>query len=307
MTATGYVSTNGDPRKVDVAGDTMTGDLVLPDSSPDTALSAASRGYVDATVADLLPLTGGTVTGDLTVEDANLVVDSTGTAINGVDRGSTSAYAAYALRTAGVDRWAWQMSPGSQDLHLVDSANGAEVLRVTPGVTPAVTFTADVTFAGAGGGGGTTVRTVDERITAGDVTLPSAGSWAIATSGSTPLAASITAAVGDRIQASPSFMRAGGGSFLDLAILNSAGTISRYLGTDSASPLLEGHPAYYPQAASFPGTPGTMQIVVGSGEVDGSGKATIALVYQGTGGETVYASATYPFYLLLTNIGGEPA
>lgn len=48
MTATGYVSTSGDTRKVDVAGDTMTGDLVLPDSIPDTDLSAASKGYVDS-------------------------------------------------------------------------------------------------------------------------------------------------------------------------------------------------------------------------------------------------------------------
>jgi hypothetical protein len=47
MTATGYVSTTGDTRKVDVAGDTMTGDLVLNDSTPDTTTSAASKGYTD--------------------------------------------------------------------------------------------------------------------------------------------------------------------------------------------------------------------------------------------------------------------
>ena len=51
MTATGYTSTTGDTRKVDVAGDTMTGELVLPDSSPDTALAAASKGYVDGVAA----------------------------------------------------------------------------------------------------------------------------------------------------------------------------------------------------------------------------------------------------------------
>lgn len=51
MTATGYVSTAGDTRKVSKAGDTMTGELVLPDSSPDTTLTAASKGYVDTAVA----------------------------------------------------------------------------------------------------------------------------------------------------------------------------------------------------------------------------------------------------------------
>lgn len=51
MTATGYVSTTGDTRKVNKAGDTMTGELVLPDSSPDTDLSATSKAYVLAQVA----------------------------------------------------------------------------------------------------------------------------------------------------------------------------------------------------------------------------------------------------------------
>ena len=51
MTATGYVSTTGDTRKVNRSGDTLTGDLVLVDSSPDTDLSAAPRVYVDTAVA----------------------------------------------------------------------------------------------------------------------------------------------------------------------------------------------------------------------------------------------------------------
>lgn len=51
MTATGYVSTTGDARKVTKSGDTMTGDLVLVDSSPDTDRSAASKAYVLAQVA----------------------------------------------------------------------------------------------------------------------------------------------------------------------------------------------------------------------------------------------------------------
>lgn len=102
MTATGYVSTTGDSRKVSKSGDTMTGELVLPDSNPDTSLSAASKGYIDtglagkassthaathaaagsdpvtltqaqvtglvSALAALLPLAGGTVTGDLTIQ-----------------------------------------------------------------------------------------------------------------------------------------------------------------------------------------------------------------------------------------------
>lgn len=108
MTAVGYASTTGDARKVAKSGDTMTGELVLPDSSPDTALAAASKGYVDtglatkaaaahasthtaagsdpltltqaqitglaAALAALAPLAGATFTGDVVVDGANLVV-----------------------------------------------------------------------------------------------------------------------------------------------------------------------------------------------------------------------------------------
>jgi hypothetical protein len=74
MTATGYTSTTGDARKVSKTGDTMTGELTLPDSSPDAPLRAASKGYVDGLVALLAALTGATFTGDVIVDGANLIV-----------------------------------------------------------------------------------------------------------------------------------------------------------------------------------------------------------------------------------------
>lgn len=81
MAATGY--TTGDPQKVDVAGDTMTGELVLPDSSPDTALTAASRGYVDnsvqaATAASetrYVNVAGDTMTGRLLMTEGGVDID----------------------------------------------------------------------------------------------------------------------------------------------------------------------------------------------------------------------------------------
>lgn len=95
MAATGY--TSGDPRKVDTAGDAMTGELTLPDSSPDTALTAATRGYVDNSTASAsgnildyigeriaelnevyLALSGGTVNGNLT-EVGDFLVRNAGT------------------------------------------------------------------------------------------------------------------------------------------------------------------------------------------------------------------------------------
>lgn len=52
MSATGY--TSGDPRKVNKAGDTMTGALVLP-SDPASALQAADMGWIQRTAPQNLP------------------------------------------------------------------------------------------------------------------------------------------------------------------------------------------------------------------------------------------------------------
>jgi len=157
------------------------------------------------------------------------------------------------------------------------------------------------------GGGGAIIRTRDVRITTGDVALAASVPWVIVTSaGPTPLQLSIPADPGDQILVSPAFMRNGSGSFLDLATLTSAGAISRYLGSGTASPLPEGNPSYYPQAASFPGVPNLQKIVAQAGEIN-AGSITVAMVYRGSGAETIYASATYPWYLLLMNIGPEPA
>lgn len=68
MTAIGY--TSGDPRKVDVAGDTMTGDLVLA-ADPDEDFEAATKHYVDnmtgagSAIALKVSKSGDTMTGDL--------------------------------------------------------------------------------------------------------------------------------------------------------------------------------------------------------------------------------------------------
>lgn len=246
MTAVGYASTTGDTRKVNKSGDTLTGDLVLVDSSPDTDRSATSKEYVLARVAEA----GTGVASDTVVTEI--------TAGQAADAGVSAEY-----------------SRG-------DHTHG----------TPT--------------GGGTTIRAADARITAGNVTLATSTPWVIVTSGATPLQCSIAATVGDRIHVSPSFMRTGSGFFLDIAILTSAGAISRYLGSGTSSPLGEGNPAYYPQSGSFPAATGPVQVVVESGEVDGGGNVTLALVYRGSGTETVYASSTYPFYMLLTNLGAAP-
>jgi hypothetical protein len=167
------------------------------------------------------------------------------------------------------------------------------------------------TDAHSGGGGGSSVRTAETRITTENVALTNAAGWQIVTTsaggGSVPLKGSIKAAAGDRVRVEPLFMRTGSGFYLDIALLDSNGAISVYAGSKTSSPLPEGNPLYYPQSGSFPAATGPIQFTIGSEHVDGSGMVSAALVCQGAGSETVYASSTYPFVLLFTNLGPEPA
>lgn len=162
MTATGYVSTTGDARKVAKAGDTMTGELVLPDSSPDTALAAASKGYVDGVAAPKVtgtaPSTDNAVarydgTTGLIVQNSTVIIGDDGSvtitgnlteAGNLVVRDSnTAATKGYRFRTSGSSLdtecggadWFWSTFPnadfsGTQNNYLRMEA-GAAVLHVT--------------------------------------------------------------------------------------------------------------------------------------------------------------------------------
>jgi len=188
MTATGYVSTTGDTRKVNKAGDTMTGELTLPDSSPDQALNAASKGYVDGLVALLAHLTGATFTGDVTVNGANLTVkraDNTGAYRFRVTGSGLD------LEVAGLDvfisKWANADFTGAQsnvqfgtgsfdDVHDIDSGTGVAALGAKNGLS-------NVRLCGrkATAGAPTTGTWI-----AGDVVLDSAGAWHLCTTGGTP-------------------------------------------------------------------------------------------------------------------------
>ena len=111
--------------------DVVLADILIPDPVEGTYATLADASTFAA-------LAGATFTGavtvdgaDITVVDGQLVLDSSGTAINAVDRGATSNFAAYLLRTAGVDRWSLQMvNNGTNDLLLSDSAQGTVALLV---------------------------------------------------------------------------------------------------------------------------------------------------------------------------------
>ena len=78
-----YTETEADANFVDVAGDTMTGELVLANSTPSTGLAATSKDYVDAAIT-----TGATLaTNDLTDVDTTTLAPAAGHVLinNGTD------------------------------------------------------------------------------------------------------------------------------------------------------------------------------------------------------------------------------
>lgn len=154
--------------------------------------------------------------------------------------------------------------------------------------------------------GGTTIRSATARITDGAIAdLASAAAWTIATTSvGTPLQCSIAAAAGDRIRVEGDFMR-NGAHFLDWALLDSAGVPNVYGTTRTSTPPAEGSPSMYP-STSFSYVQGGKQFTVAAGHIN-AGMVTIALTHQGTSPGRVFAHTTYPFELMLTNIGPEPA
>jgi lysophospholipase L1-like esterase len=150
------------------------------------------------------------------------------------------------------------------------------------------------------------LRTNEVRITDGAVQdLATAASWTIAaTSVGTQLKCSIPAEPGDRIRVDLGMLYSGT-RYLDAVLLDSAGAIALYAGTQTSSPLAEGNPEFYP-STSFGKASSGILFTVAAGHLSG-GQATIALANQGTGAGRVYAFSGYPFRLTLTNIGPAPA
>jgi hypothetical protein len=300
MTAVGYASTTGDTRKVAKAGDTMTGDLVLSDSTPDTDRSAASKAFVLGAVAG-----GATGVASDTVEEE--------TTFGQASAAGVSAEYARGDHTHGTPSLAGVVqTTGDQVIDGTKTFNDA--IPVAPAFDPEfdnqLTRKAYVDSAVAAGGGAR-IRTATARVADGDATatLPAAAAWTIVqSSAGTPLKASISAVAGDRVVAHPAFMRTPGPHFLDLALLDSGGAIALYAGSRASSPLVEGNPTMYPSSA-FSFYPGSVMFTVGSGHIDGSGKATVALVHKGLDTTTmkVYSTPDYPWEMRLENLGGEPS
>lgn len=136
-------------------------------------------------------------------------------------------------------------------------------------------------------------------ITSGDVTLPNtAGSWAPLTG----FELAIPAAIGDYVDLSISAMRLGNANaMMDIGVLVGS-SIVRFLASGSATPGLEGDPAWYLPSGGFVGHPGERGFTVVSGDRDGS-NVRFAVVVKADGTGKIHASSNYPMFWRAKNYG----
>jgi hypothetical protein len=158
------------------AGDTMTGELMLSSSTPSVALTAASRGYVDAQVATRLTqaqadaryvnLLGDTMTGKLTLLEASQTAPADAAPISLVDTRIAASALLHVARVGGL--------LGTMTGEIVTT-------RLTVAADPAGTLTTKSYVDAQAGGGTPLIFGVGLTETTGTVDLDIASAAQIAT------------------------------------------------------------------------------------------------------------------------------
>lgn len=142
-----------------------------------------------------------------------------------------------------------------------------------------------------------------------DLPSVSAPNWAqvLSNGANTPLQGKMPASAGDRVIVLPNMMYSGA-HFLDFAMKDKdSGDPSVWASSQGSTAKSEGNPALYPGAASYDKVFHTV-FTVASSHVATDGQVTIGLYHQGTNPGKVFAyNPTYPWEVILLNIGAEPA
>jgi len=128
--------------------------------------------------------------------------------------------------------------------------------------------------------------------------LPTAASWTVVQSlPGTKLQDSFEAQVGDWFEPLGNALIGGTGSqWLDWALLDNTGAIDTFAGSTIGTPLPQGNPVIYP-STSFNTITSPPVFKIAARHIDGGGKATLALVHQGSGDRKIYTHPELPFQL----------
>jgi hypothetical protein len=165
--------------------------------------------------------------------------------------------------------------------------------------TTAFVTTAVAASGGGGGGSSLAVKNVIDSTT-GYIVPQAAAAWASVTGGPT---ISMAAAVNDYVslEVLGMLLKTTSSTFLELAIMV-GGVPVRYASTGTATPSVEGDPAFYSDF-NFR-TPGLgFALKVASGDLSG-GTITFGWAVKGVGtGTTIYAGADYPLRWRIMNYG----
>ncbi len=177
------------------------------------------------------------------------------------------------------------------------AADNTGTLQAVPIGTDTEVLTADsgeaesVAWDPAGGGSSYQPVMRQAYIKTGNVTLPNTGGVWAALAGFT---LSIPAAVGDYVDIGASFfMLPTAGNFIDVGVLV-GGSFVRFMSSGTATPAVEGMPAWYPET-NFRTSFSPMGFTVTSGDLDG-GNVVWAMASLSAGSGTLFASTNGPFY-----------
>jgi hypothetical protein len=98
------------------------------------------------------PDTTSTLDGNLTINEGNLLLDSTGTVSHRISRGTTSNFANFIFSTNEIDKWSLGLrNDSTENLYIRDNTNGVNLIQATQGTLSTMTATANGlwTFSGA--------------------------------------------------------------------------------------------------------------------------------------------------------------
>lgn len=301
MTAYGY--TSGDPRKVDIAGDTMTGPLILSED-PVVPMEAAPKQYVDAGGGGG---GGGTPSNTVTTQTTYGAASTAGVA-TAYSRGD-HAHGTPALPTPaaiGADPAGAAAAAQANAIAAIPGPSGTVVSETAFGQAAAAGV-ANTTSRGdhthgtpAAPASGSFKTVVQARLTSGNITAAAGPSFTIVGSDLT-----IPAATGDILAVDIDALCDAGGIDCQFEACTrvSAANLNFWSSGNTVSLNPGGVATWYVFGGQFNGPRGRAYYTVQAGDIVAGNVTVRMLAFGAGGGRVINANTSYPFKWALSNVG----